>query len=106
MRATLESPYQGEPYCEVWFAAFDPQASRPAWGFHKKFPIAELQTQKSPHRVRIGEHAEVTDRSFRGQIAAGGHSAEWDLTWLPAPEVHKHLPDLLYKTARVDTKVC
>jgi len=106
MRATLKSPLQGDPYCEVWFASFDRAASRPAWGFHQKFRIDELETTKSPHRVRIGDHAELTDQSFRGRIAAGGHSADWDLTWIKAPDTHMYMSPLLYKSPRIDTKVC
>ena len=108
VRLTLEAPYEstGEPYCEAWFACFDPNASTPAWGFHQRFPIGLLEAQRSPHRVRIGDHAEVTDKSFTAKLSAGGHEVSWDLSWLPAPEVHLHYPPALYNVSRIDTKVC
>src|SRR5205085_2572899 len=52
------------------------------------------------------DHAEVTDQSFKGHFAAGGQLAEWNLTWLPAPQIHLHYPRALYRSSRVTTKAC
>ncbi len=105
IRSTIKAATDGETYCQVWFATFDKQNADRTWAFHKKFPISLLAAETSPFKVRIGEHAEVRHDGARGKLSEGGHSAEWDLSWIPAHDVHYHIPKRMYDSENV-TKVC
>src|SRR5207248_674287 len=57
IRYTLEAPVagHGEPYCQLWFAAFDARAPANSFALNRKLPMAELATRAEPFEVRIGE---------------------------------------------------
>lgn len=106
IRYTMEAPIagHGDPYAQLWFAAFD--AADPSRGFalNRKLPIAEMRASASPFEVRIGDSL-IADGVARGSLAGAGHQARWDLTWKPAATTHRHLPGLIYRTKLGDTKV-
>jgi hypothetical protein len=107
IRYTLESPLagHGEPYAQLWFAAFDHAAPARTFALNQRHPIAALRATATPFSLAIGDHARLTHGSARGHIAGHGHEARWDLRWLPAPRTHHQLPALIYRTTFADTKV-
>jgi hypothetical protein len=105
LRYTLESPdpLHGAPYAELWFARCDGRDPGRTFGFHRRFPITELQAQHHPFALRISD-AELGPDRASGRISsvgqagsqAGGHSVRWDLQWHPAGRAHTLLPSGLY----------
>lgn len=107
IRYTLESPKDGhgEPYAQLWFGAFDADDPAKTFALNRRFPIDAMRVQAAPFQVEIGDGNRLTHGSARGALAGAGHSAKWDLTWLPAERTHRQLPELIYRTSFADTKV-
>jgi hypothetical protein len=95
IRYTMESPIDGEPYAQLWFAQFDARDPTRTFGINRKFPIASMTASADPFGVAIGGNQIVHDR-IRGALAGDGHDARWDLRWVPSAKTHRHLPDVLY----------
>ena len=95
IRYTLESPLDGEPYAQLWFAQFDARDPKRTFGINRKFPIASMKAQADPFCVAIAGNQLGHDRA-RGAIAGDGHDVRWDLRWTPAPRARRHLPDVMY----------
>jgi hypothetical protein len=104
IRYTLESPLHGAPYAQLWFAFFDALDPRNGFALNRRLPIDRLRTQASPFEVAIDEARLHHDR-MTGGLDGEGHSARWDLSWLPARETHRHLPGVIYRTSFADTRV-
>ena len=104
IRYTLESPLDEPPYAQLWFAFFDALDPQKGFAFNKRFPIDRLQADGSPFRVDIAGSV-LSHDGMRGSLEGDGHSARWDLSWLPAAETHRHLPDVIYSTSFADTRV-
>src|SRR5262249_13352069 len=86
----------GAPYAQVWFAFFDGKDPRSNFGLHDTHTMAELADAAAPFRIAIGA-AELGHDHARGAIEGAGHSARWDLLWLPSPTTHHQLPEIFYK---------
>src|SRR5262249_32303481 len=70
IRMTLEAPFpeHGDPYCQLWFARFDPARPGRTFGVNRRFPIEMLAGDRAaPVVVRIGDH-ELSDGGMRGRI--------------------------------------
>lgn len=106
IRYTLEAPVsgRGDPHAQLWFARFDGDDPGRNFAVNRRFPIASMASQAAPFEVRIGD-AVLTHASARGSLEGAGHSARWDLEWTPARRTHLFLPDFLYHSPRVNTKV-
>jgi hypothetical protein len=104
LRHVIEVPQSGSPYAQVWFAFFDANEPKNNFALHDTHPIGELSDTAAPFRIAIGA-AELGHDHARGAIAGAGHSASWDLSWLPAATTHHHLPDVIYRTSFADTRV-
>jgi hypothetical protein len=106
IRYTLEAPYpgHGEPYCQLWFARFDPERPERTFAFNRRFPIDRLAHQASPFSLSIGE-ATLRHDGMKGSLAGGGHEVEWELAWQPAGRLHLHLPSPAYEGSWADTQV-
>jgi hypothetical protein len=106
IRYTLEAPLlgHGQPYAQLWFAFFDARDPSKGFALNQRFPIDRFRAERAPFALHIGDALLGHDR-MRGAIAGDGHSARWDLGWLPATATHRHLPDLIYKTSFADTRV-
>jgi hypothetical protein len=96
LRHVIEAPDLGAPYAQVWFGYFDGRDPRKNFALHDTHPIAELHDAAAPFRIAIGA-SEIGHDHARGAIEGAGHSARWDLTWLPAAATHHHLPGVFYK---------
>ncbi len=102
IRYTLEAPLPGAggedaaPYAQLWFARFDGRDPAGTFGINRKFPIAAMSAQADPFAVAIGANTLAHDRA-RGALAGDGHDVAWDLAWTPAPQTHRHLPDVMYR---------
>lgn len=98
IRYTLESPLpgHGEPYAQLWFAFFDRRQPANNFAIHRRLPITAMQASERPFALSIGE-ATMDHRSMRGSIAGAGHSASWELRWVPATATHHHLPAVMYR---------
>lgn len=106
IRYTLESPVagHGDPYAELWFARFDAADPSRNFGLHRRVPIDRYRAQATPFAVGIGDARLVHD-GCSGGIDGLGHTARWDLSWLPAAHTYRQLPDTIYKTNFADTRV-
>ncbi len=106
IRYTLEAPSagRGDPYAQLWFAHFDAADPTRNFAVNRKLPIASMVAQAAPFEVRIGD-ATLTHASARGSLAGAGHSARWDLAWAPAQQTYLFLPEAMYRSARISTKV-
>jgi len=108
IRYTLEAPYpgHGDAYACLWFARFDARRPERNFGIHRRFPIATMQATDAPFAVNIAAN-KLTSGSASGALAGDGHAASWELTWTPAPTVHRQLPDVMYARGGVgETTVC
>src|SRR6266568_3358283 len=82
---------------EVWYLTFNHVASRT--GYWLRYVI------EAP--LHGAAYAQVWFGYFdaRGAIAGAGHSASWDLSWLPAPATHLLMPRIVYKSLPIgDTR--
>jgi hypothetical protein len=106
IRYTLEAPLpgHGEPYAQLWFAFFDALDPTRNFALNRRVPIDELRSGAAPFRLALGQAVLGHDHA-RGALEGDGHAASWDLTWLPAPATHRHLPGLVYRTSFADTRV-
>jgi hypothetical protein len=106
IRYTLDAPSAGggDPHAQLWFAHFDAADPRRNFAINRKFPITSMGARAAPFELSIGDAA-LTHASARGGLAGAGHSARWDLAWTPARETHLFFPEVLYRSARVGTKV-
>jgi hypothetical protein len=107
IRYTLEAPKNGhgEPYGQLWFAAFDAGDPGKTFAINRKFPIAEMRAGDIPFSISL-PGAELRHDMARGQLTGGGHSASWDLSWTPDARTHRHLPEVMYRRGGVgDTTV-
>jgi len=107
IRYTLESPRSGhgEPYAQLWFAAFDAASPARTVALNRRFPIGEMICQDDPFQVAIGG-ARLRHDGVRGRISGDGHEASWDLAWAPDARTHLLLPRVMYRRGGVgDTTV-
>lgn len=107
IRYTMEAPLlgHGEPYAQVWFAAFDANDPERNVAVNQHFPIGELHAAAAPFEVRISSECVLRHDGARGELVGGGHSVSWDLTWRPAEKTHKQLPGIIYATRFADTRL-
>ena len=103
IRYTLEAPYHGTPYAQLWFACFDAREPARAFAFNRKFPIDALAHTAEPFELRIGD-AVLSHGAARGKLSGAGHTAEWDLAWAPPQDTHYDLPRWIYGAGFADTK--
>jgi hypothetical protein len=106
IRYTLEVPQpgQGDSYCQLWFAFFDPDQPEHNFAINRRLPIGELEVQKEPFSVRMGG-ARLQGSSLSGTLEGDAHSVSWDLAFAPSGFTHRHLPDAVYGAEWADTKV-
>jgi hypothetical protein len=106
IRYTLEAPGEGigRPYAVLWFALFDPRDPARGFAIHQRFPIDRLSRRDDPFAIGVGDSLLEHDRD-RGALAGDGHTARWDVSWLPQPRTLRQLPDLIYRTSFADTRV-
>ena len=96
IRYALDAPLDRQARAELWFAHFDARRPDRTFGIHRAFPIADLVAEADPFAVSIAGALLRHDRA-RGELAGAGHRTAWDLSWIPAPRTHHHLPALLYR---------
>jgi len=106
IRYTLEAPLEavGDPYAQLWFAKFDAKDPARTFAINRKFPIAAMTASEAPFAVAIAGNQLGHDR-MRGTLAGDGHDARWDLTWKPAAQTLRPLPDLMYARGGVGDTV-
>jgi hypothetical protein len=95
LRYTLEAPVSGAAHAALWFAHFDAREPERTFAIHRQFPIADLVAQERPFALALPGALLSHDRA-RGSLAGAGHSAAWDLSWVPAERTHRQLPSLFY----------
>lgn len=107
IRYTLESPLagHGDPWAQIWFAAFDADDPSRNFALNRRFPIDAMRARGAPFEIAIADGNVLRHEAARGAIEGAGHRARWDLTWLPAERTHRQLPGLIYRTSFADTKV-
>lgn len=95
LRYTLEAPMAGEARAALWFAHFDSRDPSRTFAIHRDFPVGDMVTQARPFALSLPGALLGHDRA-RGALVGGGHSASWELSWLPATRTHRLLPRLFY----------
>lgn len=106
IRYTLEAPRpgDGEPYAQLWFSRFSPESPEHTFGVSRRLPIGDFVAAADPFSVEIAGSKLSLDE-MRGALSGGGHEIAWDLRWPRSLTTFQHLPSLVYKLERVDTKV-
>jgi hypothetical protein len=97
IRYTMVAPLPetgGESTCSLWFCAMDRRDPSANVGRKVSFPIAELDAQRAPFRLRLGA-AWLSDEGMVGAIQDGGPRAAWDLQWRPSLDAYGHVHPLL-----------
>ncbi len=95
LRYTLLAPQRGKgtAVAEVWGIFFDPNDPSLNRAFKQTFPAAEgARWQSEPFSFRVGERAELSHSSARGELRDGESSLAWDLRWEPCTETFYHFP--------------
>jgi hypothetical protein len=108
IRYTLEAPLSGPPYAQLWFARFDGDRPEATFGINQKLPISAFAHQAAPFDLRLGSArftASETSAVLSGALEGDGHRAEWQLSFRPATEVHRHLPSIAYHAGWAETVV-
>ena len=98
LRHTLVSPAPGTgpSYAQLWFAFFDAVDPTKNFALNKKIPIGELRAEAAPFQVTIAGAVLGHDHA-RGALSGDGHSASWDLAWLPSPASLRLMPKITYR---------
>ncbi|MEW5944737.1 MAG: tocopherol cyclase family protein [bacterium] len=106
IRYTLTAPAQGkgDTCFAVWFSFFDFEQQDKNFGITRKYPTHDAEASSRPFSLRIGANL-LTNGALSGNIAGAGHSASWDLTFEPSPQVFLHFPRILYARQFTDTTV-
>ncbi len=104
VRYTITAPKEGEPYCELWGFAFDPEGKRNFAG-KERFTIDRLGTELGRDDgalVRIG-NAWLSENHLEGEVNADGASMTWSFDLEPAQATFQHLPGAV--RSRVEKRV-
>jgi hypothetical protein len=104
VRYTITAPKAGDPYCELWAFAFDPEGKRRFAG-KERFPIDRLGTELGRDDgalVRIGD-AWLSETHLEGEVNAKGESMTWSFDIDPAERTFQHLPAVL--RSRIENRV-
>jgi len=104
IRYVIEAPRAGEPYGMLWFARFDSRDPARTVALHTIVPIATLHDSAVPFKIQLGD-GELGHDHARGAIRGDGHDVSWDLSWIPSPTTHHHLPGIFYGRTLSDTTV-
>jgi hypothetical protein len=102
IRYTLHAPEESDrdPFAEVWFTFFDGRRPERSFGLFRKYPLAELQADPAPFRLRIGE-SELSNGRCLGRLDGGGHAATWDLHFPSLGSPMLPFPEELYTSGEV-----
>jgi hypothetical protein len=93
IRYTMVAPLDEtgeEATCSLWFMAMDPRDPTANVGEKVSFPIADLEAEPEPFRLRIGD-ASLTDRGMQGSLDREGHRYSWNLSWEPRLDAYGHV---------------
>lgn len=95
LRYITESPDQGQPRGELWFARFDPRDPSRTFGIRRHVPLTQVDSGERPFALSIAGSRLGHDHAI-GQLAGDGHDVRWELRWQPAERVMRLLPDVMY----------
>lgn len=98
-RYTISVPDRGDPYCDLWAFAFDPEG-RHTFAGKKRSSVAALTREGV--NVGIGS-AWLTDDHLNGEVIAGDRRLSWSIDFVPAKRTFHHLPELL--RSRIEKRV-
>lgn len=88
-RYTLCAPERGDPYCELWGFAFDPEGGA-TFAAKERHPVGALRRTD----VRAGiQDAWITDDHLDGNLSDGRRTLRWSLDLVPAKRTFHHLPE-------------
>lgn len=107
IRYTIGAPIKGDPYCELWAAAFDP-SDGPLFTGKLRYPIDRLGAsgRDDGALVRIAD-AWLSESHLEGEVAGESRSMSWSLDLEPAARCYRHIPEPLSgRIARRISTVC
>jgi hypothetical protein len=109
-RYTLEAPAgssaKDEPVAGVWAAAFCRATPDDNIGLKRLYNIDQFEFEREQDfGVRIGE-ALLSSTRAAGSVQRGGHSIEWDLSYVPCESTYHHASKAVIRLARPSSFVC
>ncbi len=100
IRYCLHAPIGSGPYLEVWFNCFDGVQPRNSFGVMQRYPLESLSNSQTSFSLHIAHHR-LTNGMCQGRLEGKGHSAQWDLRFVPQERPFLHLPESLYAKGKV-----
>jgi tocopherol cyclase-like protein len=109
-RYVVESPIgpdrESPPHAALWAATFDRRSPEQNLGLKREYPIDRFAFDGEENsNLRIGESL-FSPCSAAGRVDSGGHSIEWDLSYVPCETTHHHVPRAVVQLARPSSFVC
>lgn len=109
-RYVLESPsgldHDSRPRAALWAAAFIRRSPEQNLGLKGEYSIDQFAFDGAENsNLRIGEGL-FSPCSASGRVDSGGHSIEWDLSYVPCETTYHHVSRAVVQLARPSSFVC
>ncbi len=109
-RYVLESPAtSGEgstPHAALWAASFNRRSPGQNLGLKREYAIGQFGFEgQEDSCLRLGEGL-FSPAGAAGRVDSGGHSIEWDLSYVPCSRTYNHVSRTMVQLARPSSFVC
>lgn len=109
-RYVLESPIgtdlHSQPKASLWAATFNRRFPERGFGLKTEYSVGQFAAGGGDDAIlRIGSSLFSSCRAAGG-VEDGGHSIEWDLSYVPCESTYHHVPRAVIRLARPTSFVC
>lgn len=109
-RYVLESPsvsdHDSQPRAALWAAAFSRRFPDQNLGLKREYSIDQFAfAERDDSMLKIGE-GRFSSCGAAGRVDSGGHSIEWDLSYVPCETTYHHVSRAVLRLARPSSFVC
>lgn len=109
-RYVLESPtgtvLEAQPHASLWAAVFNRRVPEQGFGIKREYSGDQFAADGVDDSImRIGSNLFSSSRAA-GSVEDGGHSIEWDLSYVPCESTYHHVPRAVIRLARPASFVC
>jgi hypothetical protein len=108
-RYTLESPLPSEhpttPRAVLWAAVFNRKHPGQNLGLKYEYSIDKFVFEGQDSGLKLGDGLFSSCRAS-GRVESGGHSIEWDLSYVPCESTYNHISRTVQQLARPSSFVC